>query len=121
VHIAARFSTIIRRRDELGRLAESIATGQISSAILAAIHSREARVRAMTDKLLDTGPNSFQEKLDDLRDFAVRGLNQIRELLSRPSEVHEARALLAEPLGKLSLKRTCDGYSAIGEINFFGE
>jgi hypothetical protein len=39
--------------------------------------------------------------------------------------MHEARALLAERIGKLTLERTADedrgGYRAKGQIDFFGE
>ena len=88
---------------------------------MSAIHSREARLRAITDKLLEPGPDTFQEKLDELRTFAQNRLKQIRALLGGPSEIHEARALLAEQFGKLTLERTDGGFRATGEIDFFGD
>jgi len=110
-----------RLEAEVGRLVESIAAGEASAAVMSAIHSREARLRAITDKLLEPGPGSFQEKLDELKAFALTRLSQIRALLSQPSEVHEARALLAEQFGKLTLERAADGFRANGEIDFFGD
>lgn len=83
-----------RRRieGELQRLVESIAVGNGSPAIMVAINDREARLRAITDKLIEPGPESFQQKLDELRAFAVTKLARLRALLSAPSAVHEARA-----------------------------
>jgi site-specific DNA recombinase len=90
-----------RIEGELRRLVESIALGNGSPAIMAAINDREARLRAITDKLIEPGPESFQQKLDELRAFALTKLAKLRALLSAPSAVHEARALLAEGIGKL--------------------
>ena len=77
------------------------------------------------DLLVEPGPGSFEEKLDELRTFAVTKLTRLRELLASPSGVHEARALLAEQVGKMTLERTADGdqmtYRANGQIDFFGE
>jgi|ERR1700751_2564376 hypothetical protein len=116
-----------RRRieGELQRLVESIAVGNRSPAIMVAINDREARLRAITDKLIEPGPESFQQKLDELRAFAVTKLVRLRALLSAPSAVHEARALLAERIGKPTLERAVEpgqgAYRAKGQIDFFGE
>jgi site-specific DNA recombinase len=110
-----------RLEAEVGRLVESIAAGEVSAAVMTAIHSREARLRSITDKLFEPRPDSFEEKLDELRTTALSKLNRVRALLTRPSEIHEARALLAEQFGKLTLERTIDGFMAVGEIDFFGD
>jgi site-specific DNA recombinase len=116
-----------RRRieGEPQRLVESIAVGNGSPAIMVAINDREARLRAITDKLIEPGPESFQQKLDELRAFAVTRLARLRALLSAPSAVHEARALLAERIGKLTLERTVEPgqgvYRAKGQIDFFDD
>jgi site-specific DNA recombinase len=110
---------------ELRHLVESIAVGKGSPAIMAAINEREMRLRAIMDKLVEPGPGSFEEKLDELRTFAVTKLTRLRELLASQSGVHEARAMLAEQVGKLTLERTAEGeqinYRAKGQIDFFGE
>ena len=79
----------------------------------------------ITDKLLEPGPDSLQEKLDELRTLAVSKLTRLREVLSDPEPIHEARALLAEQVGKFTLNRV-EGkggmsYKASGTIDFFGE
>lgn len=106
---------------ELLRLVDSIAAGSGSPAIMSAISARELRLRAITDQLVAPGPGSFQEKLDGLRRYAITKLAELRTLLASPSTIHEARALLAERFGKLTLQRTGDGLRANGEIDFFGE
>jgi hypothetical protein len=65
------------------------------------------------------------EKLDELRTFALARLNKVRTLRVALTAVHEARALLGERVGKLTLDGVADGghsaYRAKGEIDFFGE
>src|SRR6516165_4264954 len=72
-----------------------------------------------------TTPGSFQEKLDDLRDFAIARLNHLKELLTNPKAIHEARALLAEQVGKFTLERVEENgalsFKANGNIDFFGQ
>jgi site-specific DNA recombinase len=122
-----RFAREERKRieGELQRLVQSIAEGNGSSAIMAAINEREARLRAITDKVIEPGPGSLEEKLDELRTFALARLSKLRSLLAAPAAIREARALLAEQVGKLTLERVTDGdgstYRANGKIDFFGE
>lgn len=114
-----------RIEGELKRLVESLAVGNGSPAIMAAIIERETRIRAIADKLIDPGAGSLQEKLDELRTLAVSRLTRLRELLANPTAIHEARALLAEQVGKFTLERVeADGkisFKANGNIDFFGE
>ena len=110
---------------ELKRLVETIAMGTASPSVMSAITEREARIRVITDKLVEPGPGSLQEKLEELRRFAVERLTQLRGLLTNPSAIHQARALLAEQVGKFTLERVhSDGkvsFKANGKIDFFGE
>jgi hypothetical protein len=104
---------------------ESIATGNASSTVMGAISEREARIRAIADKLIEPGPDSLQEKLDDLRALAVSDLAHLRELLANPSEIHEARAFLAERVGKFTLQRVESNgefsFKAEGKMDYFGD
>ena len=90
---------------------------------MAAITEREARIREITNQVIEPGP----ESLDELRTFAVAPLASLRELLANPAAVHEARALLAEQIGKFTLERVSDAeggkiaFKANGQIDFFGE
>jgi hypothetical protein len=92
---------------------------------MTAIAVREARIRAITDKLIEPGPDSLQEKLGELRSVAVSNLTRLRELLASPSEIHEARAFLAERVGKFTLQRVQSNgkfsFKAEGKMDFFGD
>jgi hypothetical protein len=92
---------------------------------MTAIAEREVRLRAITDRLIEPGPDSLQEKLDELRDLAVSRLGELRTLLADPSAIHEARALLAEKVGKFTLERVYEdgkaSFRANGKMDFFGE
>ena len=110
---------------ELKRLVQMIAVGNGSPTIMAAITEREARVREIVNQLIGPGSESLQENLDELRTFAVSRLTCLRELLANPNAIHEARALLAEQVGKFTLQRAEENgaisLKANGDIDFFGE
>jgi site-specific DNA recombinase len=110
---------------ELRRLVEMIATGSGSQSVMAAITEREARLREITNQAVEPGPGSVQEKLDELRAFAISRLDRLRDVLADPKAIHEARALLAERVGKFTLERISENgevsFKANGEIDFFGE
>jgi hypothetical protein len=92
---------------------------------MAAITEREARLREILNQLIEPGPESLEEKLDELRTFAVSRLTRLRELLANPAAIHEARALLAEQVGKFKLQRVVEkgatSFKANGNIDFLGE
>ena len=71
------------------------------------------------------GPGSVQEKLDELRAFAISRLDRLRDVLADPQSIHEARALPAERMSKFSLARISKNGEASfkhnGEIDFFGD
>jgi len=110
---------------ELRRLVEMIAVGNTSSTVMAAITEREARLREIMNLVIEPCPGSLQEKLGELRRFAVSRLTRLRELLANPTAIHEARALLAEQVGKFTLERAEENgkvsFKANGNIDFFGE
>ena len=110
---------------ELKRLVEMIAVGSGSPTVMAAITEREGRLRQITNQVIEPDHGSLQEKLDELRTFAVSRLTRLRELLANPAAIHEARALLAEQIGKFTLERISEGgkisFKANGQIDFFAE
>ena len=73
---------------------------------------------------MEPGPGSLNQKLDELRTFAVSRLTDLRRLLSKPESVHEARALLAEKFGKFTQLPVTDSgewnYKAAGSVDSFG-
>jgi hypothetical protein len=60
-----------------------------------------------------------------LRAFAISRLNRLRDVLADPKAIREARALLAEWVGKFTLEGVSEGgkisFKANGEIDLFGE
>ena len=110
---------------EIDRLTQAIADGHSSQSILAAIGEREKELREITDKLLERRPGSLRASLEELRTFAVSRLTNLRGLLAHPESVNEARALLSEQVGKITLWPVSDNgkehYEAKGEVDFFGE
>jgi hypothetical protein len=106
-------------------LVEMIATGSGSQSVMAAIAEREARLREITNQTVEPGPGSLQEKLDELRAFAISRLDRLPDVLADPKAIHEARALLAEQVGKFTLERVSEGgkisFEANSQIDFFGE
>ncbi len=74
---------------------------------------------------MEPGPGSVQEQLDELRAFAISRLDRLRDVLADPKAIHEARALLAERVGKFTLERVFENgevsFKANGEMDFFGE
>ena len=110
---------------ELKRLVEMIATGTASPTVMGAITEREARLRGIANQTIEPGPGSVQEKLDELRAFAISRLDRLRDVLANPEAIHEARALLAEQIGKFTMERVAEdgkvSFKANGQIDFFGE
>ncbi len=110
---------------ELKHLVEMIATGSGSPSIMAAITQREARLREITNQAVEPGPGSLKEELDELRNFAVSRLTHLREVLANPKAVYQARALLAEQIGRFTLEQVWENgvvsFKANGQIDFFGE
>jgi DNA invertase Pin-like site-specific DNA recombinase len=109
---------------ELKRLVEMIAVGNGSPTVMTAIAEREARLREITNQVIEPGRGSIQEKLEELRTLAISRLTRLRGLLANPSAIHEARALLAEQVGKFTLERVSEGadisFKADAGIDFFG-
>ncbi len=64
---------------------DTIAVGNSSATVMAAINEREARLREITNQVIEPGPESLQEKLEELRTFAVLRLARSRELLTNPA------------------------------------
>lgn len=108
---------------EIRRLVDSIASGEASPSVMAAIAAREHELCEITDKLLERRPASLRTSLDQLRTLAVSRLTALQGLLSHPDSINEARALLAEQVGKIDLAPVSnDGrwtYYASGEVDFF--
>ena len=106
---------------EIARLVKAIADGNGSLSMAAAIGEREKEMRAITDDLLERHPSSIRVKLDELRTFALSRLTDLRRLLAKPENIHEARVLLADQIGKITLVPQEGKYLAQGSVDFFGD
>jgi hypothetical protein len=82
-------------------------------------------LREITDKLLEPRPGALRGTLDELRKFAIEHLANLRKLISHPESVHQARAVMAEQFGKLTLtpirENEALSYAERGKVDFFGE
>ena len=107
---------------EIKHLVDAIVNGEESKALASAIAERERELQAVTNKLIKPHPKSIQVRLDELRSFALSRLADLRGLLSTKNNVHEARASLAECVGKVTLiPDDSGGYVAKGGIDFVGD
>ena len=106
---------------EIARLVKALADGNGTQSVTAAIGEREKELQAITDSLLERHPNSIQAKLDELRTFAVSRLTDLRRLLEKPESIDQARMLLADQIGKITLVPNDREYLAQGSVDFFGE
>ncbi len=104
---------------------EAIATGKGGSNLTEAIAEREKKVREITNRLVEPGPGSLREKLDELRTFAVSRLADLHRLLSKPTDVHIGCGLLAARSGNFTLSLIEDTgmwtHNATGSLERFGE
>ncbi len=110
---------------EIDRLVQAIAEGRGSGSIMAAIGEREKELKAISDRLLEKRPGSLRATLEELRTFAVSRLTNLRKLLTHPESIQQARAVLAEHFGKITLTPVIEQdrshYMAKGAVDFFGE
>jgi hypothetical protein len=100
-----------------------VAAGQAPPSVMAAIAERDQELRRITDRLLEPRPGSVRIQIEQLRTFAVSRIADLRKLLSHPGSVVQARAMLAEQFGKITLAPTnyngCLTYAAKGKVDLF--
>jgi hypothetical protein len=95
---------------------------QSSLALLEAIGEREHDLKAINDRLLSSGPESVQARLEDVRRFVVTRLTNLRELWY--ADLPKARAGLSKHVTEVRmLPEVGDGrghYVAEGQWNLLG-
>ena len=99
---------------EISRLIQAIAEGQPSKSLTAAITERERELKAITDRLIAPGPGSLSEMIGNLRAIAMEHLANLRKLVSKPENVEQTRAVLAEHFGTFRLEAVNEG----GELKY---
>jgi hypothetical protein len=114
-----------RIESELKRLVEMIAVGNGSSTVMAAITEREARIREITNQVIEPGPRIAGREARRVADLRRGASDQSARTVGDSAAVHEARALLAEQIGKFTLEQVSEAgkisFRANGQIDFFGE
>ena len=108
---------------ETARLVEAVASGQAPPSVMAAIAERDQELRRITDRLLEPRPGSVHAQIEQLRAFAVSRITGLRKLLAHQDSTLQARAMLAEQFGKITLAPVNDNgrltYTAKGKVDFF--
>jgi hypothetical protein len=98
---------------ELVNLTEAIAATKGSRAVMNAIVQREQEREAISSKLAAIGRDSFEQQLDDLREFVTSSLSTIQDIMAE--DTARGRALLAEHAKEIPLQPNSDGYVVEGE------
>jgi site-specific DNA recombinase len=87
---------------ELTRLAEAVAQQGPLPALMRAISSREAKIKELDGKLVGTGPGSVKATIDEIRDFVLSRLNDIRRVLH--ANIEQARMELFNHVDRIVMR-----------------
>jgi DNA invertase Pin-like site-specific DNA recombinase len=108
---------------ELARLAEAVAAQGASMALMNAISSREAELKAIEQVLWGSGPGSVKAAIGEVREFATEQLQRIRGVLQ--SAVKAARFELSKHVGQIVMRPVARGdqrhYLAEGDWKLAGK
>jgi hypothetical protein len=108
---------------ELSRLAEAVAVQGASTALMSAISSREAELKAIDQILWGSGAGSIKAAISDVREFATEQLAHIREVLQ--TEVKAARFELSKHIDRIVMRPVACGdqrhYVAEGDWKLAGK
>jgi hypothetical protein len=118
-----------RKRDleaEVDRLTQALALGDSSRppvAIVAAIADKERKIEAIHEKLLGPGPESFEARIRNIRQFAMAQLTDVRRLLQEDMPIAKAKLRKHVESIELTPQDEGDGSTilvASGEWNLLG-
>ena len=104
---------------ELANLIGAVAATGHTPSMAEAIGERERELRTITEHLLGNEQRAVTPQLDELRDFVIERLMNIRALVN--SDVELARAELAKHVTHITLQPQYDHYVATGEWNLLGK
>jgi site-specific DNA recombinase len=105
--------------EELQNLTRSIADGQCFPSVISAIGVRENELREITDRLLESRPDSVRSRLKNIRTFVISRLKDLRGLLDAP--VLAARAEIVKHIQSITLYPDGRTYVASGTWDLVGE
>ncbi len=103
---------------EVQQLTRALADGY-SPALTAELAEREKELDAITDRLLESQPDSVQSRLKDIRSFVISRLADLRGLLN--SDVLTARTEIAKHVQQIKLSPDGRTYIASATWDLLGE
>jgi site-specific DNA recombinase len=103
---------------EIQRLADGLASGIHSSAIMGEIARREREISGITDRLLSAKPDSIRSKIDSLKATAVSRIRDLRTYLNTDRQM--AREYLARHVEAIVMEPDGKAYVASGSWNLLG-
>jgi chromosome segregation ATPase len=110
---------------EVRRLTQALATGgssRVPAAVITAINEREKELRSISDRLLQGNRDSIQAQVQDIREFVLSTLSDVRSLLH--SDVPTAKAEILRHVDRIDLTpMEANGerfFVASGEWNLLG-
>jgi len=108
---------------ELSHLVEALAVQGASMALMSAISSREAELKAIEQVLWGSGPGSVKAAISEIREFATEQITRIRGVLH--SEVKAARFELSKHVDQIVMRPVARGdqkhYVAEGDWSLAGK
>ena len=114
-----------RIESELKRLVKTLAVGNRSPTVMAAITEREARIRDITNQVIEPGKGSLEEKLDEFADLRRRASDQSARAAGESSRSSRSESIAGRADWKVHAGTSCRrrevSFKASGQIDFFGE
>ena len=103
---------------EISNLANVIADGRQSPALLAELEKRERRLNEINEELLASTGNGLEAKLREVEEFAMKRLRDIQGLLG--GDVLRAKSELAKHCTDITLTPKGNSYMVSGDWNLLG-
>lgn len=104
---------------EVRNLAEGLARGIHSPAIVTEIAKREREISEISDRLLSSDPDSIHSRVEKLRQMAMVRIRDLRQYLN--SDTATARAHLVKHVESIVMEPSGKAYVASGKWNLLGD
>jgi hypothetical protein len=97
----------LKLEEEVSRLSRAIADGHYSPAIMADITVRERELAEITNRLLESHPDSIDSQLKNIRQFVISRLGNLRDILNADALAAKTeigkhvQTIVLEPEGKI--------------------
>jgi hypothetical protein len=118
----SQLGTLRNRREklkaEIANLANAIAEGHSSSALMAELAKREKELDSIGEQLLDPNGTGLDAKLHEMQRFVQERLQDVRGLLF--ADVPRAKAVLSKHCTAITLTPTESGFRVSGDWDLIG-